>query len=142
MLVQHTEQTLALSHIAVAGALVVKVFACKLMKEAELTKHRTNAAHLEHHPLHGLVALGRIRRHQLAGFLRQIDQDGTRLKQRQWLTARAIGVNDGGDFVVGVERDELGSELIVGLKADQVRLIRQAHLFQGNGHLHAVWRGQ
>jgi hypothetical protein len=58
--VEHPEQPPRLRHVAVARALVRIVLARELIEEAELTEHRTDAAHLEHQPLDGLVARGRI----------------------------------------------------------------------------------
>ena len=55
---------------------------------------------------------------------------------------RAVRVDDGGDLVVQVEREELGRELVVGIEAHQVRLVGQAGFHQHDRHLHAVGRGR
>ena len=142
VLIQHPQEALGLVHIAVARAFVFKVFAGKFMEKAQLPQHRPQAAHLPHQPLQRGVALGRVGREKLPGFFGQINQDGPRFKQRQRLAARAVGVEDGGDFVVGIERQKRRVKLVVVLKADGVRLVGQAHFFQRNRHFHAIGRGQ
>ncbi len=47
-----------------------------------------------------------------------------------------------GILLLGVQRQKLGRELVVRLKADLVRLVGQLHLFERDRHLHAVGRGQ
>jgi hypothetical protein len=91
VLVEHAEQALRLGDVAVARTLVLVVLAGELVEEAELAEHGADAAHLEHQPLQRLVAPRRILRHELAGLLGQVQQDGARLEQRQRLAARAIG---------------------------------------------------
>jgi hypothetical protein len=66
-----------LQHIAVTRAFVFIVFAGKLVEETELTKHRADAAHLEHQPLDRLVALRRILRDAVAGLFGQANQNRT-----------------------------------------------------------------
>jgi hypothetical protein len=56
---------------------------------------------------HG-VARRRIGRQQLAGLLREVDQDRPGFEERQRLAARALRIEDRRDLAVGIERDELG----------------------------------
>ena len=112
------------------------------MEETELTKHRPDAAHLEHQPLDRLVALRRVLRQELPRFFGQVDQNRAGLEQRQRLAAGAIGVEDGRNLVVGVEREKFRRHLVMGLEADQMRLVRQAGFLQHDRHLDAVGRGQ
>ncbi len=102
--VEHTEQAFRFRDVALTRPLVLVVLARKLMKETELTEHRANAAHLEHEPLNSLVAGGRIPRQELAALLGEIDQDRTGFKQRQRLPPRTVGIEDGRDLAVGIER--------------------------------------
>lgn len=75
MPIQHAQQPLGLVDIAVARALVFIFLARKEMEEPDLAEHRPDAAHLEHQPLQGLVALGGVLAEQLAALLRQVLQD-------------------------------------------------------------------
>jgi hypothetical protein len=68
-----------------------------------LTKHRTYAAHLKHQPLHSRVATGSIRWQQLAGLLRQVQQNGTRFEPGQRPSARTLRIENGRNLVVGIE---------------------------------------
>ncbi len=112
------------------------------MEKTKLSKHRADTAHLPHHPLNGFVTRCRVLRQEFAGFFSQVDQDGTGLKQGQRLAAWAIGVKNGGDLVVGAERNELGCHLVIGGKADQMYFIGQAGFFQHDGHLDTIGCGQ
>ncbi|MDT4855620.1 hypothetical protein FQZ97_899830 [compost metagenome] len=141
-LVEYAEQAFGFLDVAVAGAFVFVVLAGEFMEEAHLAEHRADAAHLEHQPLDCLVAAGGILRDELAGLVREKKQDRAGLEQCERAAVRAVGVDDRGDLVVGVEREEFRGELVVGLETDQVRLVGQAGLFQHDRHLDAVGRGQ
>jgi hypothetical protein len=119
-----------------------QVLAGELVEEAQLAEHRPDAAHLEHQPLHRLVFAAGSAGRKLPGLLGQVEQDRARFEQRQRLAARAVGVEDGRDLVVRVERQELRRQLVVGVEAHQVRFVRQPGLLQQDRHLHAVGRGQ
>ena len=55
---------------------------------------------------------------------------------------RPVGIEDGGNLVVGADRQELGRELVLRIEADPVRLVGQPQLLQQDRHLHAIGRGQ
>ena len=112
------------------------------MEKTQLAKHRADTAHLPHQPLQSGVALRWVLGQKLPRFFGQIDQDGPRLEQRQGLPPRAIGVEDGGNLVVRVQRQKTGVKLVVLGDADGVRLVGQAHFLQRNRHLDAIGRGQ
>jgi hypothetical protein len=112
------------------------------VEEAELAEHRADAAHLEHHPLDGLVAAGRILRDQLAGLVGEIQQDRAGFEQRERLAVRAVRIDDRGDLVVRVQRQERGRELVVGVEAHEMRLVGQAGFLEHDRHLDAVRRRQ
>jgi hypothetical protein len=98
------------------------------VEEADLAEHRTDAAHLEHHPLDRLVATCRIGGNELAGLVGEIEQDRARLEQRQRPAAGAARVEDRRDLLVRVERCELGRLLLVAIEGDAVRLVGEADL--------------
>ncbi|MCY1420937.1 hypothetical protein D9M71_365750 [compost metagenome] len=141
-LVEHRQQARGLLHVAVAGALILVILAGEFVEEAELAEHRADAAHLEHQPLDAFVAAGGVLRDQLAGLLRQVDEDGAGLEQRQRAAVRPLGVDDRGNLVVRVEGEEFRRHLVVALEAHQVRLVGQAGLFQHDRDLDAVGRRQ
>src|SRR6476620_11329946 len=102
MRLHHAEQTLGLADVAFERPLVLEVLAGEFVEEADLAEHRTDAAHLEHHPLDRLVATRRIGRNELAGLVGEIEQDRARLEQRQRPAARAVRVEDPGIFWYGL----------------------------------------
>src|SRR5262245_689737 len=55
-------------------------FFFETIKIVGLPEHRSNSAHLKHEPLKNAVALTHIRRPELAGFFRQIHQNGSRFE--------------------------------------------------------------
>src|SRR5690606_16976738 len=140
--IQYAEQTLAFGDVAVAWALVFVILAGEFVEEAELAEHRADAADLEHQPLDGLVAFGWVPREQLAGFLRQINQDGAGLEQRQRFSARAVGIDDRRNLVVRVQREKFGGLLIVGLEIHPMRFVGQPDLLEHDRYLDAVGGGQ
>jgi hypothetical protein len=139
---QHAQQALGFGDIAIARTLVLVLAAGELVEEADLAEHRADRGHLEEHPGQGLVALGRILGQELAGLLRQIDQDRAGLEQAERLSARAVRIDDGGDLAVGVQRQEFRRPGLVLADVDRMRLIRQADLLQHDRHLDPVRRGQ
>jgi len=73
------------------------------VEEADLPEHRPDAPHLKHQPLDGLVARGALARQEHAGLVRQVDEDGSRLEQRQRLPTGAVRVDDGRYLVVRIQ---------------------------------------
>ena len=60
-----------------------------------------------HEPLIGRGALGRVLGQQLARLLGQVNQDRSGVEQRQRLTTRTVGIDDGRDLAVGIEGAKL-----------------------------------
>ncbi len=142
MVVEHAQQAPGFGDVAVARALVLVFPAGELVEEAELAEHRADAAHLEHHPLDGLIARGRIRGQQLAGLLGQVQQDRAGFEQGERLAARAVRIEDGRNLVVRIQRQEFRRQLIVGVEPHQVRLIGEPDFLQHDRRLDAVGRRQ
>jgi hypothetical protein len=69
-----------------------------------LAGHGAEAAHLPEQPLEGLRVAGEIGRQEAAGFLRQVEQDGARLEDRDRPVALGrVVVDQRRDAVVGRE---------------------------------------
>jgi hypothetical protein len=78
----------------------------------------------------------------LAGLFRKIDQDRAGFPKRDRLSVRAIGVDDRGDLVVGVQRQELRAFHVGIGQGYAMRLVGQAQLLQRDRGLDAVLRGE
>jgi hypothetical protein len=85
----------------------------------------------------------RILRDQLAGLLRQIDQDRAGFEQPHGLAAGPVGIDDRRDAVIGVERQELRLELLALADVDRDHLVGQAEFLERDVHLVTVrgWPG-
>src|SRR5215471_884896 len=94
-----------------------------------LAEHGTDAAHLEHEPYQRLGATARIAREKEPGLLCEVDEDGAGLEERD-RTAWPLGIDDRGDFAVGIERDEFRAELLTLADIDGMDAIGQSRLFQ------------
>src|SRR5208282_5076783 len=81
-------------------------------KVPSLPEHRSNSGHLEHQPLHDVVARAGLRRHELTGLLRQVEKDRAGLKERKRLPAWTVMVDYRGHPVVRADLEELGRELL------------------------------
>lgn len=75
-------------------------------------------------------------------FFRQIDQDGPRFEQGKRRIARALRVDNGWNFVVRIERQEFRRHLVIGLKADQMRLVGQTSFLKHDRHFDTIRDGQ
>ena len=139
--VQHGQKPRRLCDISRFRAGILDVFPGEMVEKSDLPEHRADAAHLEHQPLDGLIALcpGADQR---AGLVGQIDQDRARLEQRQRRAARPVGVDDGGDLVVGVQRQECRAHLVIAGEIDQMGVVDQPHFLQRDGNLDPVGRRQ
>ena len=140
--VQHAEQAARFAHVALQRALVFDGLASELVEETHLAEHRADAAHLEHEPLQRLELARVVLGHELAALAREVDQNRARFEQREWLAVGTVGVEDRGDLVVRVERQELGRHLVVGVERHAMHFVGQAHFLQHDRDLHAVGRGQ
>jgi hypothetical protein len=122
--VEHLEQTAPLLLVALYGRrdLLGEV----AVEDVGLPHHGADAAHLEHQPLDGLGAALGILRQQLAGFLRQIEQDGAGFEHGE---VTVIPIDDGRDAAIGVDGQKLGQP------------VGQAQLFQRDRGFVAIRRG-
>src|SRR5690606_30333959 len=75
-LIQHAKQAPGFGGVAIARTLVFIVLARKFVEEPDLSEHRPDATHLEHHPLQRFVTACSILRHELAGLFCQVNQNG------------------------------------------------------------------
>src|SRR5690606_36739980 len=110
---------------AVAWSLVLVLAAREFHEESELAEHWPDAAHLPHQPLQAGITLGRVLRQQLAGLLRQVEENRAGFEQRQRRAVRPVGVEDRRDLVVRVKQEKLGTELLIAFETDQMRLVGQ-----------------
>src|SRR5712672_2205300 len=136
----HAQQARGFGAIALQSPLVGDLLAAELVEIADLTEHRSDPAHLEVHPLDGLVSARRIVRQQLSGFLGEILQDRPGFEQPERLAAGPVRIDDRGDLAVRVQRQELWRLLVVLVEVDQMHFVRQPDLLQHDRYLDAVWR--
>src|SRR5581483_11545865 len=122
--------------------LVLISLASELVEEADLAEHRSDAAHLEMHPLDGLPAARRVGRQQLAGLLGEILQDRAGLEQAERLAARTVGIEDCRNLAVWIERQKFGGLLVVLAEIDEMRLVGKPDLLQHDRDFDAVRRWQ
>src|SRR5262249_28655851 len=85
-------------------------------------------------PRHG------IGRQQLAGFFREIDENGAGFENRHRLAVGTIMIDQGGDFVIGADLEEIRLELGAGTNIHRMDLCLQAKLLQHDVDLVAVRR--
>src|SRR5665213_1226042 len=120
-LVEHVEHALRFVDEALQRPLILDVLAGEFVEKADLAEDRPDPRHLEEYPFHGLVALRRVFRHQLAGLFGEIDQDRAGLEKADGLAARTVGIDDRRNLAVGVQRLELRREGLVFHDVDAVR---------------------
>lgn len=75
---------------------------------------------------------------KLAGFLGQVNQNGTAFKQFEWFSVRAMRVNNRRYFVVGAEFQKLGLELIALANINRNGFPLKSHFLAGNVNFVAV----
>jgi len=136
--VHHAEQALRLIEETLAGQR--GFFLGAQLEEADLAQHRPQAADLPVQPFQHLVALRAGGRQQLAGLLGQVGEDGAALENAHRLAVR-VGVDDGGNLVVGRDGEEGRLELRILAEVDGLYGVRNAQLFEHDGNLAAVRRG-
>jgi hypothetical protein len=73
---------------------------------------------------------------QLAALVRQVQQDGGGLEQGD----AGGAVDQHRNATVRVERKKLGPLVLALIDAHMAQAVGQAHFFQGDGDLEAVWR--
>lgn len=73
-MIQDTIETIGLVHVAIDR--VLNLFDGIAREMMVLSRHRPETAHLPHQPLDDIEAFPRLYRQELAGLLRQINQNG------------------------------------------------------------------
>ena len=76
----HAQQAYGFVAVALDRVRMVALVFGEFVEVAELPEYGPDARHLEHEPLHRLPLVARVRRHELPGFLRQVQQDGAALE--------------------------------------------------------------
>src|SRR5262249_47520163 len=99
---------------------------------AESAEGGADAAGLEERVLDGVDAPDRVGGEELPELLGEGEQEGTRLPHHE------AGVLEHGDLVVGVELQELGSELLVLVEVHPAHLVGYAELLERDRGLAAV----
>ena len=137
---QHAEQADRLGAVALLRVRV-SALVCGVNEEVlVLAEHGSDMANLEKDPLDAFIALDGVCGQELAGLLRQIDQDGARFHDRNQLSTWSLRVDDGRDLRVGVDRFELGRVLIALEDVDQMGVVVEPEFLQRHGNLDAVGR--
>jgi len=139
MTVEHAVQTVRLLHIAVDR---IRNPARRVNAEmVVLSGHRSQPAHLPEQPLrHGLPTAD-VLRQEAAGLLGEVQEDGARLEQADWLAAIArCGIDDRRHSVVRRDGEKVGLELIAGADVDRVDRVVQSRFLQEHRDLVAVRR--
>ena len=73
-----------------------------------------------------------------AGLLRQVEDNGHRLRQRDRLAARPVWIEQGRRLGEGVQRPKRRGLVLTGHEVDERDAVRQPRLLQGDMHLLAV----
>ena len=105
-----------------------------------LAGHRPKAAHLPHQPFIDRDTLGQRLWQEFAGLLAEIKQDGAGLEHADRLAVRPVGIDDGGDLVVGADGEERRRHLLALADVHRDHLVGQPHLLQRDRDLAAVRR--
>ena len=143
-LVEHVEQSFRFHGEAIDG--VFDLHWCVGVEVAEASAEVGRAAHLPEQPGQAFGAGGGVGGEEGAELLGEIEQDGAGFEEADRLGAAAI--HQGRDFGVGIDGDETAAELVAIADADQPGVVLGAavaegqQLFQHDGDLHAVGRGQ
>ena len=110
--VGHAKQTFRFIRIAVDG--ILNSVGRVTPEMIGLPHHGTDAAHLPHQPFHRREMTSRIGcgiGQELAGFLGKIIKDRAGLKNRDFLTARTIRIDNGRNAIVWADRQKRRLEL-------------------------------
>jgi hypothetical protein len=139
-IVQHAIQADRLVVVTIPRVLdvVAGVFLGVVVEVVGLAEHRSHVRHLENQPLQGVVALARILGEELAGLLGEVPEDGARFHHGVASAAGTVGVDDGGDAVVGGELQKFRRELLAEADVDVEVLPFDAQLLQHDHDLLAV----
>src|ERR1700722_4189077 len=99
-----------------------------------LAEHRPDARHLEHEPFHDRILFLQILRLEFAGFFYEIN------KYRAALEYREVAVNEYGDLMIRIHREEFRRHLCSFLNIDRNDLILEAEFLEHDGNLITVGR--
>ena len=105
-----------------------------------LTEHWPDTAHLEHQPFQYGIFLSVRARQQFAGFRRQIQQDRTRLEQRDRPAVRTVRVGDGRNLVVRADLQKIRFELVTRANVNRMNALGQVAFLQHDMDLVAIGR--
>src|SRR6267143_227080 len=108
---------------------------------AGLPHHGPDRAHLKHQPLQRDVLTTIVAGQQLPGSPRQVEQNRSRLENREGLSVRPVAVNDRGDLVVRADSQKLRFELLAGADVHRPDLVLEAGLLEHDMDLVPVGRG-
>src|SRR5690606_12455201 len=132
-LVEHLEQAVDLALIALDR--VRNLLGRVTVKDVRLAHHRAHPYHLEHEPLADHRAALAIRRHQLAGLLREVHQDRAGLEDDE---AVLVMIDNRRDAAVRVELEIPRLLLLLLLERDRADAVLEPELLEGDGDLVAV----
>src|SRR5437667_11561996 len=108
---------------------------------ARLPHHRADRTHLEHQPLQRDVLSANVAGQQLPCFSRQINENRSRLEDRDRLSVRPVAVHDRGDLVVRADSQEPGVELLAGADVYRPDLVLEPGFLEHDVDLVPVGRG-
>ena len=137
--IEHAVEPARLRHVALqaVGAVLLVLQRDEMM---HLARHRPEAAHLPHQPFIDRDALGQRLGQEFAGLLAEIEQDRAGFEHADALATGTIGIDDGGDLVVGADRQERGRHLLALGDVHRDDLVGKPHLLQRDADLAAVRR--
>ncbi len=137
--IEHTVQPVGLFHVAFDR---IGNFLGRVVREMMvLPGHGPEPAHLPEQPLKNVGPPAQITRHELAGLLREINQDGAGLEHADRRAApRGIMVDDRGHAVVRRNPEELRPELLARADVHRDDPVRGAGLFEEDRDLVTVGR--
>ena len=116
---------------------IVDFFACVSIKDIGLAHHGSDAAHLEHQPLHDDGFRLFVLRHQHSGFPRQVDQDGSGFENHEIVF---FMIDYGWNTAVRVDCQVFRFFLFQLAQPQFPDRICQAGLFEHHRNFPPVWR--
>src|SRR2546425_2028385 len=95
-----------------------------------LAEHRSDVAHLRHHPLHHLPALAQILGQEFSRLGCEVEQHGARLREREGFPVGSLLVDHRRDLVVRRDREEVGLELVARADIDRMHAVLEPRLLE------------
>jgi hypothetical protein len=108
----------------------------------DLAEGRPDPGELDHQPLDDLVAPCRVGGEEAPGLVGEIHQDRARLEHGVGLAARSLVIDDHRNLTVGIERAELGREMVALPDVDGNGAVGQLQLFEHDEDLLHVRAGE